>query len=70
MAQLTAFGRAVKHRLVDMDRSQTWLCEQVTKRTGLYCDSALVGKIFKGQNRGTNIRNAMCEILDIEDPGN
>lgn len=40
MAQLTAFGKDVKKKLVDIDKPQVWLIEQVKKSTGLYFDDS------------------------------
>lgn len=49
IATITPFGKEVKKRLVDLDRNQSWLIEQVSKRTGLYFDSSYMSKILKGQ---------------------
>ena len=47
---LTPFGKDIKRRLVDLDRNQTWLMEEVRKRTGLYFDSSYLYKITTGVN--------------------
>ena len=63
----TDFGKAVKHRLVDLDLSQNWLIEEVKKKTGLYFDSSYLQKILNGKSRTPKLVDAIAEILDIED---
>ena len=65
IATITPFGKEVKKRLVDLDRNQSWLIEQVTKRTGLYFDSSYMSKIMKGQLCTPKIIKAIREILDM-----
>lgn len=61
----TTFGKEIKKRLVDMDRNQMWLIEQVRSKTGLYCDSSYIRKIMTGQLATPSIVQAIREILDI-----
>lgn len=49
MAQITAFGKEVKKRLVDLDKKQVWLIEQVQERTNLYFDDSYLYKVLTGQ---------------------
>lgn len=63
---LTPFGKEIKHRLVDLDKQNAWLIEEVKKRTGLYFDSSYLAKIMNGQQSSPRIINAICEILDIQ----
>ncbi len=63
----TDFGKAVKHRLVDMDLSQNWLIEEVKKKTGLYFDSSYLQKILNGKSSAPKLVDAIAEILNIED---
>lgn len=67
MAQLTAFGKDVKKKLVDIDKPQVWLIEQVKKSTGLYFDDSYLWKILAGQIATPKIIRAICEILDLSD---
>ena len=60
------FGKTVKHKLIDIEKNQAWLIEQVKDKTGLYCDNSLMNRIYKGEVRG-NVRAAICEILEIEE---
>ena len=61
----TPFGKEVKKRLVDLEKSQAWLISEVSKRTGLYFDSSYLFKVFTGQLSTPKIVQAIREILDI-----
>ena len=65
MAQITNFGKEMKKRLVDMDRSQAWLIEQVRGLTGLYFDSSYLYKIQTGQLSTPKIVEAICGVLNL-----
>ena len=67
MAQLTPFGKAIKMRLVHLDKKQSWLIEQVRKRTGLYFDDSYLWKIVHGKLSTPSIVNAIKEILEMEE---
>ena len=62
----TEYGKTVKKKLIDMDKSQAWLINQVTEKTGLYMDSSYMGKIYRGENRSKKVLAAINEILGIE----
>ena len=64
---LTPYGKANKKRLIDLDRPQTWLVEQVKERTGQYCDSSLLYKLSTGQLNVPKIRAAVNQILDLDE---
>ena len=64
---LTPFGKAIKKKLVDLDKSHSWLIEQVTKLTGLYFDRSYLHKIMTGKLDTPKIIQAIDEILDISD---
>lgn len=66
MTQTTAFGKAIKHRLLDLDMSQKELISQVSQKTGLYFDSSYFAKIMRGKNTPPKIVKAICEILELE----
>lgn len=65
MAALS-FEQRVKIRLIQQNMTQTELCNAVTERTGLYCDHSLLHRIFSGQMPGVRVKEAVCEILNIE----
>ena len=63
----TDFGKAVKKRLIDMDKKQTWLIEEVRTRTGLYFDDSYLSKVFTGKKETPSIVNAIREIVGLPD---
>ena len=67
MATLTEFGKQVKIKLIQMDKPQKWLNEEVIKRTGLYFDDSYLHRIVTGKNNNPKIVSAIKEILEIED---
>jgi len=66
LAKTTDFGKNVKIRLIELDKTQDWLIQSVRERTGLYFDSAYCWKVLNGVLKPTKVINAICEILDIE----
>ena len=67
MATLTEFGKQVKIKLIQMDKPQKWLNEEVVKRTGLYFDDSYLHRIVTGKNSNPKIVSVIKEILEIED---
>lgn len=65
MAQITVFGKEIKRRLIDLERPQTWLIEQVRAKTGLYFDDSYLYKIMVGTLNTPGIVAAINEILEI-----
>lgn len=65
MAQLTAFGKDIGKRLIDLERPQVWLIDQVRQRTGLYFDDSYLYKIKTGQLSTPKIVQAIRDILDL-----
>lgn len=65
MAQITDFGKDIKHRLVDLGETQAWLIAQVNEKTGLYFDSSYLWKIMAGQLSTPKIVEAIKEVLSI-----
>lgn len=59
------FGKAVKIRLIEMDKTQDWLVEQVRNRTGLFFDSSYLWKILNGVVSTPGMVAAIREILDL-----
>lgn len=62
---LCDFGKTVKKRLVDLDKTQKWLMEEIADRTGLYIDGYYLNKILTGQRHPEKIVSAIKEILEI-----
>ena len=61
------FGKTVKKRLVDLDKTQKWLMEQIAEKTGLYIDDFYLYKILTGQRNAPKITAAIMEILNLSE---
>ena len=66
LSQISEFGLCVKTELLKKSRTQKWLEEEITKKTGLYVDSGYMHKILTGQRNAPRIVEAICEILKIK----
>ena len=62
---LTPFGKTIKKKLVDLDRNQSWLINQVCLQTGLYFDGSYLHKIMAGKLDTPKIVQAIREILEL-----
>ena len=65
LAKTSDFGKEVKIRLVEMDKNQAWLIEQVKEKTGLYFDDSYLWKINSGILATPSIVSAIREILGM-----
>lgn len=65
MAKTTEFGKAIKKKLVDIEKPDIWLIEQVRERTGLYFDDSYLYKIRAGILATPKIVTAIRDILDL-----
>ena len=66
LSKITDFGLCVKTELLKKGRTQKWLEEEITKRTGLYVDSGYMHKILTGQRNAPKIVEAICSVLKIK----
>ena len=66
LSQISEFGLRVKTELLKKSRTQKWLEEEITKKTGLYVDSGYMHKILTGQRNAPKIVESICEILNIK----
>lgn len=62
------FRKRVLKALIDAEHSTTWLAEEVTRRTGLYCDTGYLSKMLRGTRQAKKIRAAVAEILGLNEP--
>jgi hypothetical protein len=62
----TDYGKEVKKRLIELDKSQTWLIEQVKKKTGMFVDSSVLNKVLTDRLNSKTIITAINEILGIQ----
>ena len=66
-SKFTDFGLCVKTELLRQGKSQKWLEEAITEKTGLYVDTGYMYKITSGQRNAPKIVAAICEILNIQE---
>lgn len=66
-SKFSDFGLCVKTELLRRGKSQTWLEETVTEKTGLYVDSGYMYKILTGKRNAPKIVAAICEILELKE---
>ena len=66
-SKFTDFGLCVKTELLRQGKSQKWLEETASEKTGLYVDRGYMHKILTGQRNAPKIVAAICEILNIQD---
>ena len=65
--QLTAYGKQIKIKLVELDRTQAWLIEQVKKiLPGKYLDTSNLYKITTGEINSPDIQSAINQVLNIQ----
>ena len=62
---MSEFGKKVKKALIDMDKNQAWLIEQIKAKTGLYFDGSYMHKTLTGKYENSVIVDAICSILNI-----
>ena len=65
MAVTSDFGKAVKIRLIELDKDQNWLIEQVKERTGDYFDSSYLFRLLSGRTPGETGRNGKPGKADV-----
>ncbi len=66
LSKFSDFGLCVKTKLLQTNKSQKWLEEEIAKKTGLYVDNGYMYKILTGQRNAPKIVEAICEVLNIK----
>ena len=66
LTKFSDFGLCVKTKLLQTNKTQKWLAEEVANKTGLYVDSGYMYKILTGQRNAPKIVDCICEILNME----
>ena len=62
---MTEFGKKIKIALIEQEKNQNWLIEQVREKTGLFFDSSYLFKIMHGTKNSPKVVCAIREILSI-----
>lgn len=65
-SKFSDFGLAVKTELLRSGRTQKWLEEVVSEKTGLYVDSSYLFKILTGQRSAPKVVAAIREVLELK----
>lgn len=65
-SKFTNWGLTVKTALLRKGKTQAWLEEEITRRTGLYMDAGYIYKILTGRRNAPKIVTAINEILEIK----
>ena len=66
LSNFSDFGLCVKTKLLQNGKTQKWLEEAVSKKTGLYVDGGYMYKILTGERSAPRVVEAIQEILGIE----
>ena len=59
------FRLAVKHRLIDLGKTQQWLCREYRARTGKWCDSSYLKRLYDGTIHPAEPIRVIKDILGI-----
>lgn len=64
---MTDFEKSVRIALILRDKRFGWLCAEVAKETGMFCDASRLLKVISGKQSSPRIYNAVKEILGIRE---
>lgn len=68
LALQSDFGKAVRIRLIELNKDQNWLIDQVRERTGDYFDSSYLHRLLAGKLSGeTGYRGKPGKVEIIRD---
>ena len=67
MPKYSDFGLVVKTKLLQDGKTQKWLEQTVSEKTGLFVDRSYMRKVLTGQRNAPKIVTAIREILDIKE---
>ena len=59
------YGKKIRKRLIDLEKTQNWLIGEVKALTGLSFDCGYLQKILSGKNSPPRIVAAINEILEF-----
>lgn len=63
---LCEFGKQIEIALIQMDKRNDWLIEQVKQDTGRYFDRSYLHKVKTGELETPGILKSIRKILDID----
>lgn len=62
---LTKYGKKIKMKLIEREKTQEWLMQEIRKRSNLFVDCKLLNNIMTGKTNSSVIP-IINEILGIE----
>lgn len=63
--KICQYGKEIKKRLVDIDKTQEWLISKVSKDTGLYFDRSYLHKVMVGKSNNPKIKASIEKVLSM-----
>lgn len=66
--KLCEFGKEIKKKLVDIDKTHEWLILTVSEDTALYFDRSYLHKVMVGTLATPKIIASICKILELDSP--
>ena len=64
--KLTDYGKCIKKKLLDMDKSQEWLISEVNKKSPITLTSSYLNRIMIGKVINSTAIPIINEVLEIE----
>lgn len=66
--EICAFGIEAKKRLVDLNKTPTWLAQRVAEDTGQYVDVPYLCRIWTGERKPPKIIASISKVLGLDIP--
>ena len=60
------FGKEVKKKLIEIDKTQEWLIAEIRKDTDLFVDSSYLNRILTGRSNTPKIVASIKKILSLK----
>lgn len=57
--------KKVRKKLIDMEKPQKWLIDQIKEETGMFCDNSILCKVMRGKVDSARMLSAIRKILNI-----
>ena len=64
--KFTEYGKSIKRRILELDRTQAWLIDEVNKRANITMTSSYLNRIMIGKVAKSSAIPIINEILGIE----
>ena len=65
--KLTAYGKSIKQKLLDMDKTQNWLISKINERSSIKMTSSYLNRIMIGKVADSSAVPIINDILNIKD---